>query len=344
MIRRHPFVQSVEAGLRRRCGVGPSARLLVAVSGGADSVALLVALKAVARQSHYRLDLHVGHVHHHLRAGADADAEAVADLAGRLDLPFHRRDVTIASAAGNLEAAARRERYAALAGLADELAAEAVATAHHADDQLETILMRLARGASVRGLAAMADRTPLSGATVVRPMLETDHAAAVAFCGEAGVSWREDPTNADRDRWRARLRAEVLPVLRELRPDAARKAVESARRLRDATRIVARWTEGVAERLIVEEAGERWMERGAARELGREELAALLRRQAVELGVRADRLAGRVIDRIAHAAASRSGEARRFDLADGAAVEVSARYVTFKPPRTGRGQSTEAAP
>jgi tRNA(Ile)-lysidine synthase len=104
-----------------------------------------------------------------------------------------------------------------------------VVTAHHADDQLETLLMRLLRGASVRGLAGMAWRRPLPmakeppGLILLRPLLHTDRAAIQRYLADLKQPWCEDHTNRDLTRWRARLRAEVLPILRSLRPDVARR-------------------------------------------------------------------------------------------------------------------------
>lgn len=331
MIRPHPFVASVEAALRGHCDVRPGERLVVAVSGGADSIALLGALHAIADRPNGGLELHVAHVHHHLRPEADADADLVAEAAGALDLPFHRRDVTI-EPGRNVEAEARRLRYAALAEVARACRASAVATAHHADDQLETVLMRLIRGASIRGLAGMADRSRVAGVVVVRPMIEVDHAAAVDYCRAMGLRWREDASNADRQRWRARLRAEVLPALKDLRHDAGIKAVEAGRQLRQAAAVIDRRIRAIAEDVVADEGTSRWLNRVDARAISQGELTALLRREAVALSVPADRLPARLLNEIASAARSNSGETRRFELARGGRIVVDAEHLTVHGP------------
>jgi len=232
-----PLVRAVVRGLRQRCGVRDGGRVLVAVSGGADSVALLRAMHHLSRRRTWRLTLVVGHVDHGLRDDSAADAAFVADLARTLTLPHLCRAIDLARDAPNLEAAARRLRYAALGEMAREAGAAFVATAHHGDDMLETQLMALLRGPTIRGLRGIAWRRPLTaGVTLVRPMLGATHALATDYLRAIGQSWREDHTNADVTRTRARLRRDVLPVLRELRPGVARQAVKLADEAREALR------------------------------------------------------------------------------------------------------------
>ena len=167
----HPFTKAIAGALRGRCRLGASpdgspSRVVLAVSGGADSVALLRSLVALSRRRGWRLTIAVGHVQHHLRADrlAERDARFVERLSAKLRVPYFRADLDATPRQGgksprdNTEAWARRERYAALLDIARAFHAEAIITAHHADDQLETVLMRLLRGASVRGLAGMAWR------------------------------------------------------------------------------------------------------------------------------------------------------------------------------------------
>ncbi len=250
-----PLIKAVVRGLRHSCGVGDGAAVLVACSGGADSVALLRALHLLAGRRRWGLRLTVGHVQHHLRDDAEGDAVFVAALADTLNLPYLRADLDLSghvNGPGNVEAAARRARYAALRRLAREADARAVATAHHADDQLETLLMALLRGTTLRGLRGIAWQRPLHAAPpesapppeappspeasdhlsaaahdirLIRPMLAATHADALAFLHQLGQPWRDDPTNADRSRTRARLRHDVVPVLRDLRPTVARQAL-----------------------------------------------------------------------------------------------------------------------
>ncbi|MEL7087088.1 MAG: tRNA lysidine(34) synthetase TilS [Planctomycetota bacterium] len=253
-----PLVRAVSRGLRERGGVREGDHLVIACSGGADSVALLRALHLLHSRRKWNLSLTVAHVQHHLRPpeAAEGDAVFVAALAERLGLPYRRRDIRPGGEPGNVEANARELRYAALAETAREVGAGFVVTAHHADDQLETLLMAILRGTTAKGLRGIAWQRPLGdassgggarsggeadsggvvtsgGVMLLRPMLGATHDDAVALLEHLDQPWREDATNSDRSRTRARLRHEVLPVLRELRPSVARKAVELGDSLRE---------------------------------------------------------------------------------------------------------------
>jgi len=205
--------------------------IVLAVSGGADSVALLLACLALQRRKKRAsapLAIAVAHVHHHLRDSADADAAWVTDLCRRLGVPSVVEHVRPASLKGNLAANARRLRYQALAEVAARVGAKFVAVAHHADDQLETMLMALCRGAGPRGLAGMRSARTFDGITIVRPLLHVRKRDCEDLCRKAGIAWREDPSNRDITRRRARLRRDVVPVLDELWPGAARRAARCA--------------------------------------------------------------------------------------------------------------------
>lgn len=332
MLHRHPFVRQIAESLRDRCGVEPGDRVLVAVSGGADSVALLRAMAALAGRKEWSLDLHVCHVNHDLRDDADADAAFVRELAEALSLPLHVRDIRPGGAVGNVEQNARRMRYAALAEVAAEVDADRIATAHHADDQLETLLMRIVRGASARGMSGIAWRRRTKGcdATLVRPMLRVTHDEAVALLNEIDQPWREDPTNADVSRWRARLRADVLPVLRDLRPDAAKKATDTADRLREASRVFDAAARRHAARLTTETSDGVVIDRTAARQTPAALLAAVLRRVCLDRGSPSDQLATHTLSPVVEAAVSDNGETRVFDLA-GVRIEVTFDAIRITP-------------
>lgn len=229
------FAERISNALRDRCRVSEGDRILLAVSGGADSVALLRAMVELAKWPQWRLDLHVAHINHKLRDDADNDETFVVMLCASLNLSCHTHTLDLQNISGNLEAEARRQRYQSLAHISNGIDADFVATAHHADDQLETMLMRLIRGSTAKGLAAMAWRRGMEGtnAELIRPMLTVDHDDAVGYLREIQQDWREDSTNQDLAKWRARLRSDVLPILKELRPSAAHKAVETTDRLRN---------------------------------------------------------------------------------------------------------------
>jgi tRNA(Ile)-lysidine synthase len=181
-------------------------RVVVAVSGGADSVALLRVLATLAPRLH--LTLSVTHVDHRLRPGSAADADFVRRLGARLGVPVEVVVVDVRPGAGP-EAAARVARYAALEAAAERVGAARIAVGHTADDQAETVLMRLLQGAGARGLAGM---PPVRG-RIIRPLLECRRAEIVAELESAGLSWVEDPTNRDPKYLRNRIRHELLPLL-----------------------------------------------------------------------------------------------------------------------------------
>ncbi len=234
------FVSAVAAALDRRCGVGPGERLVLAVSGGADSLALLLAMAALSRRSHRNYRLVVAHVNHHLRPEARQEAEMVREAAERLGLPFDLREVHPRREGGNTASAARRLRYAALARVAVETGSAAIATAHHGTDQLETVLLALMRGAGPEGLAALAWRSERWGATIIRPLLNRTHADCVDLCRRCGWGWAEDPSNLDASRRRNALRARLVPLLLDLSPQLDRRIHRTTDLLREAAELVER--------------------------------------------------------------------------------------------------------
>lgn len=210
-------------------------RTLVACSGGADSSALALVLATTGAP------LVLAHVVHDMRPAAVAlgDRDAVRELAGALGRPFVERHISPRAARGNTEGAARRLRYQALAELALEHGCRYVAVAHHADDQAETVLMRLLRGAGPRGLGAIAESRELPGGVrLVRPMLGITRVQSEGLCRGAGWVWREDATNADPKRLRAAVRHELLPVLGRLSPTVVRRIGITAGLVRDAAGLV----------------------------------------------------------------------------------------------------------
>jgi tRNA(Ile)-lysidine synthase len=198
----------------------------VAVSGGADSLALLHALRALAGPRGWRLA--VVTVDHGLRPGSAADAAFVADHAKALGLPAQVRTLGPADLDPHRQAgpegAARAARYGALWPAADELGCRWLATGHTLDDQAETVLLQLLRGAGPDGLAGMAVR----GGRLLRPLLGARRAETRACCAAIGLEWREDPTNAGDGPLRNRVRQRLLPLLEELRPGATRALARTA--------------------------------------------------------------------------------------------------------------------
>lgn len=232
--RRHPFIVRLCEAISAHQLLASGSRAVVGVSGGADSVALLHALAALAPQRRWRL-LAV-HVDHQLRDGSGEDARFVQQLAERLGVPsaVERRDVTAACRAGgwSLEDGARRLRHEALRDAARRFSASAIALAHTADDQAETVLLRLLRGTGLTGLAAMAPKRVWGDVAVIRPLLGISRGEVVAYLESAGMRWREDPSNTDRRFARNKVRHELLPALEAFNPsicDALRQLADQSR-------------------------------------------------------------------------------------------------------------------
>ncbi|CAM5209074.1 tRNA(Ile)-lysidine synthase [Bosea thiooxidans] len=200
-------VSSVEAGLLFE-GLSPEARLLAAVSGGPDSIALLGLLAEWAKGPG-RPAIHAATVDHGLRPEAAAEAEDVAALCRRLGVPHRTLRWEGAKPASGVQAEARRARYALLAAEARRLGGAALVTAHTLDDQAETVLMRLAHGSGPSGLGGMRARAERDGLVLARPLLGIAKARLVATAQARGLPFIRDPSNADerfeRVRWRAAM-------------------------------------------------------------------------------------------------------------------------------------------
>ncbi|NBO90879.1 MAG: tRNA lysidine(34) synthetase TilS [Planctomycetia bacterium] len=184
--------------------------LVVAVSGGPDSVALLCGLTALSP------NLLVAHLNHQLRPEADADASFVADLAASLNVPFvsGSLDIRRLAAGQNLEAVARRERYAWLTSVAQAHRLPLVATGHTAGDQAETVLHRLLRGTGLDGLRGIAARRRLAeGIDLVRPLLTVSRSDILSYLAERNQPARHDATNDQTTLTRNRIRHLLLPLL-----------------------------------------------------------------------------------------------------------------------------------
>ncbi|RYB07139.1 tRNA lysidine(34) synthetase TilS [Lichenibacterium ramalinae] len=211
--------------------------VLLAVSGGPDSIALMGLMAALAADVPGGPALAVATVDHGLRPTARAEAEAVLAAAARLGLPGHLLAWDGPKPATRLQERARHHRYALLGACARDIGATHLVTAHTRDDQAETVLFRLMRGSGPAGLAGMAPRTVRDGIVHLRPLLDVPKARLVATCRVRGWAFVEDPANADPRFARARLRA-LMPGLAAEGLDAARFAV-LARRMAEAEAALA---------------------------------------------------------------------------------------------------------
>ena len=211
------------AFVRRYDMIDPGDTLVCAVSGGADSVALLFAFYLLKDKLGIRLE--AAHFNHCLRGEeSDRDEVFVRELCNRYDIPLHVGSVEVKAGKKGLEAAARDARYAFLRSLNGK-----IATAHTADDNAETVLMRMVRGTGLKGLGAIA---PVSG-KVIRPMLGVSRQDVEAFLEEWGLSHIEDSSNGSDTFLRNRIRHHVMPLLKAENPKLAENLSQMALRLRE---------------------------------------------------------------------------------------------------------------
>lgn len=208
--------------------------LLCAVSGGRDSVCLLHYLASIAPQ--YGFSVAAAHLNHQMRPEAQRDEDFVRSLCDALDVPFYTEAAPVyeRSAQWNLsvEETGRRLRYDFLNRTADTIGAQRIATAHHAQDQAETVLLNLLRGTGTEGLGGI---PPVRG-RIVRPLLQTDRAEIEGYLASHGLSHVEDSTNEDTHYARNRLRRELWPQLESINPALVRtigRTAEIVRREND---------------------------------------------------------------------------------------------------------------
>ena len=201
------------------------ASLILAVSGGPDSMALMHGAARLASRGNWRVT--VAHLDHALRPDSAQDATFVADAAAALRLPFESRRADVAALARgegrSIEDAGREARYRFLEEIAPDGAL--IATAHTADDAAETVLLNLMRGSGLGGVRGI----PARRGRVVRPLLGERRATLRALLDAAGIAYRLDPTNTDPAHLRNRVRAELLPLMEELRPGAVERIGQFSR-------------------------------------------------------------------------------------------------------------------
>jgi tRNA(Ile)-lysidine synthase len=220
-------LKTLVAKVRSLCLFKPGETVVVAVSGGADSVALLDILTQLEAE---RLRLVVAHVNHGLRGDAsDGDEAFVARLAAGSELPFVVLHADVAALARtsrlSLEDAGRKARYAFFAETARAYGATSIALAHHLDDQAETVLMRLLRGAGGAGLSAMGNGLHK---VLKRPLLQVSRAEIEQYLKVRGLSYRTDESNADTAILRNSIRHELIPLLRKYNPKVSQRLAATA--------------------------------------------------------------------------------------------------------------------
>lgn len=208
------MLRTLEKAIRVEQLINPGDRILCAVSGGADSVALLTLLKQLSAAGAF--SLYAAHLDHRLRPESGDDANFVAALCVELQVPLFSESIDVQQLSGRrregLEAAGRFARRRFFEKIAREQECTSIALAHHADDQAETVLFRLARGSGLTGLAAMRHRSGL----YIRPLLDFKKVELRDWLIENGIVWREDVSNLDLKFSRNLIRNQILPALRQI--------------------------------------------------------------------------------------------------------------------------------
>ncbi len=307
--------------------------MLVGLSGGADSTALLVLARALAHGERGageapdanglpgRAQVHALYVHHHLRVEADGEVDHCAKLCTRLGVPFTVADVHPTRARSGLAADARRLRHAALTSHAKAIGANWILLAHHADDQLETLLMRIGRGAGNRGLAAIPwvrRASAKSSIRIARPLLSIERSQIETFCRECDLAWCEDASNLSIKSARGLLRMRVVPALRERWPAIAEHALLASEAARSGAWALGRiavmegWTKPIIPRTLLRLHGP---QRAAAL------LASALEQRSISLSLRVIRL-------VAQSACDRTVRPRVFQDA-GYVLTLTAKDLTI---------------
>lgn len=226
-------------------------KILTAVSGGADSVCLLLALRELGYL------VHAIHVEHGIRGTESLeDCAFVQKLCKERSIPLSVVTVDVPAAAKvhsmSLEEAARTLRWKAFQDTAGRLGIRVLATAHHRMDQAETVLWNMIRGSSVGGLGGIRPLSRVEGLTVIRPMLECEREQIEHFLRQRRISWRTDSTNADTRMTRNAIRQKIMPLLEELNPGAAKHITQAASDLREVEDWLRIKTEEALERVILE--------------------------------------------------------------------------------------------
>lgn len=195
--------------------------LIVGVSGGIDSVVLLHLLNAV--KSPMNLSLVVAHMNYKMRPTSDDDQSFTEKLAESMAIPFESTEFNPSGTTGNFQNKARKARYRFFCELAEKHHADKICVAHHADDQAETVMIRLLRGSDLEGYAGMKNHTTMYGHTLIRPMLHIPKEAIVAFANEKKYAYRTDASNEGDDYLRNRIRHHILPFFKKENPSFLRQ-------------------------------------------------------------------------------------------------------------------------
>ncbi|MDD5655171.1 MAG: tRNA lysidine(34) synthetase TilS [Candidatus Omnitrophica bacterium] len=209
------ILDTVRQAIKRYRMLDKGDKVLIGVSGGPDSVSLLYILSALRKE--FKLNLHIAHLDHMLRADSAKDREFVEGLAGMLKIPVISESIDVMRLAekGSLEEIAREARLAFFFRTAKKIKADKIALGHTRDDQAETILMRIIRGSGLYGLSGILPKRRIAGFQVIRPLIEVPRRQIAAFLKKKKAGARQDPSNLEDIYFRNRVRNKLLPLLRK---------------------------------------------------------------------------------------------------------------------------------
>jgi len=316
---------------------GQDQPIVVAVSGGVDSIALLHLL--VQSKASWQLTLHVAHVDHALRPASAEDAAFVRHLAEQLALPFHttRLDAAALRAAPDgLEAAARHARYRFLYAIALNVTPATmvpiIAVAHHADDQAETVLLRLTQGSGLRGLGAMRAATTIDDPAlvsrpvrVVRPLLAATRAEIAYYAKHHGLTWREDESNQDEAHPRNLVRHQVLPLLARINPQVVATLARTADLLaEEGDRLAVHDAHTLARIMYCQDKERILLHLAELRQLSAGEVRGVLHHALTAIGADMRAIGSRQLSMLAHAVAQTTRRSGPHPLAAGLAWSIVA--------------------
>jgi len=207
------ILTKVRNTLKKHALIQKKNKIVIGVSGGPDSVALLYLLNSLKEE--LKLKLHIAHLDHILRKDSSKDRKFVEDLAKKLNLPITCAEVNVKELAkrGSLEEIARNIRLGFLFKVAKDVKADKIALGHNLDDQAETVLMRILRGTGLSGLSAILPKRDIAGYQIIRPLIEIRRSEIEAYLRKKRIKPRRDPTNSEDIYFRNKIRNKLIPLL-----------------------------------------------------------------------------------------------------------------------------------
>jgi len=207
------LLEKVRNTIKKNHLINKGDKVLIGVSGGPDSVALLYFLNSLKKE--FKLTLHIAHLDHKLRKDSHKDAEFVRSLAKKLKIPLTTAQINVKRIArkGSLEEIARNARLGFLFKAAKEIKAKKIALGHNLDDQAETVLMRILRGTGLCGLSGILPKRVIAGYQIIRPLIEVKRKEITAYLKRKKIHPRQDPTNVENIYFRNKIRNNLLPLL-----------------------------------------------------------------------------------------------------------------------------------